>query len=127
VLREFPKELEACRRRHVTHANTRLIVVIDADQFEVGERRSHLDRATQRSATDPVVLLIPKRHIETWVRAALGQVVNETDDYKFPELKRPQFRAAAEQIYSWARDNPKPGPTCVPSLKQAMPDWKEIG
>jgi len=123
VLREFPKELEACRRRHATHANTLLVVVVDADIYTVAERRGHLN---QGSPADPTVVLIPKRHIETWIRAALGQTVNESDSYKSPEPKRSEIRTAANQIHGWARDNPGAGPTCVDSLRVSLPEWRKI-
>lgn len=54
-------------------------------------------------ATDPIVVLIPKRHIETWIRAALGEAVNENDGYKKPEPKKHEVRSAANEIYGWAR------------------------
>lgn len=127
VLREFAKELEACRRRHATHANTMLIVVADADDYSVAERRAHLNASSEIRADDPVVVLIPKRHIETWIRAALGEAVNETDDYKKPELKKSAVRQAAGQIHGWARQNPNPGSTCVDSLRTAFPEWRTIG
>jgi hypothetical protein len=127
VLREFPKEFEACRRRHATHANTLLIVVVDADHLTVVERRGQLHQATEVSVTDPVVVLIPKRHIETWIRAAIGQTVNETDSYKRPEPKKSEIRRAAEQIHGWAREDPKPGPSCVDSLLASLPEWRKLG
>lgn len=123
VLREFPKELEACRRRHVTHASTLLIIVVDADDYTVAERRGHLN---QENPDDPTVVLIPKRHIETWILAALGHTVNESDSYKKQEPKRSEIRVAANQIHGWARDNPKAGPTCVDSLRVSLPGWRKI-
>jgi hypothetical protein len=123
VLQTFPGELEACRKRHVSHANTRLIAVVDADEFTVAQRRGHF----VASDTDPTVILIPKRHIETWIRAALGQAVNEVDSYKKPEPKKAEIRTAANQIHGWARDNPNAGTTCVDSLRQALSHWRRIG
>jgi hypothetical protein len=127
VLHEFPRQLEACRRRHATHARTLLIVVADADDHSVAERRSHLDGSIGVFDTDLLVVLIPRRHVETWIRAALGHEVNETDDYKHPTIKRDHIRAAANQIHGWARDNPEPGPTCVDSLRASLTQWRKIG
>ena len=126
VLREFPRELEACRRRQAAHANTLLIVVVDADDFTVEERRGHLNPANGLSAADPLVILIPKRHVETWIRAALNQDVNETDGYKNPTPEKSEIRAAANQIHRWARGNPMPGPTCTDSLRVSLPEWRKI-
>jgi hypothetical protein len=127
VIKNFPTELKACRERHATHAKTRLIVVVDADDFTVAERRSHLVADPPVTANDPLVVLIPKRHVETWIWAALNEAVNEANRYKKPDLKRRHIREAAKVIYGWARCNPAPGATCVPSLQTALPEWRKIG
>ncbi|MEI8079071.1 MAG: hypothetical protein WCH61_05515 [bacterium] len=127
VLEEFKKELHACRQRHRVVAETLLIVVIDADDFSVDDRRTHLKDKTLFDATDPLVLLIPRRHIETWIRAATNQPVGEIEDCKRPALGKPEFRTAATTIHGWARNAPPPGPTCVPSLRSAFPEWRKIG
>ena len=129
VIREFARELEACRKRH---AKTLLIVVLDADKHTVAERRSHLDgqlNPTQKIApADPLALLIPRRQIETWIRALLGESVTEEQNckaWKWPA--EAHYRRAAETAYQWARPNATPGPTCVDSLRQALPEWRKIG
>lgn len=130
VINEFPKELLACRRRHSVRANTRLIVVADADNHSPAQRKQHFQKDSQGNEQmlggDPVMLLIPKRHVEAWIRAALGTMVNEDGDYKNPEPTRSEIRQAADQIYEWARDNAEPGPTCPESLRAALPEWRKI-
>jgi hypothetical protein len=132
VLNEFSKQLEACRRRH-RKAETLLVVFIDADKLSVAERRHQLfERAKSAqlndiSANDPLALLIPKRNVETWIQALLGQTVDEVTDYKtWKKPTREEFRKAAETLYLWIRPNAKPGQTSVPSLATALPDWKNI-
>lgn len=127
VLGEFAKELNACRRRHLTHSKTLLIVIVDADDYSLPDRLSQFVAEPAVSATDPLVFLVPKRHGETWIRAALGHAVNESQDCKNPEPKKSEFREAARVIHGWARDNPEPGPTCVPTLHYALPTWRKIG
>ena len=127
MLREFPAELEACRKRHANRANTLLIVVVDADDFTVQKRRADLWQGRQSFPEDPVVALIPRRHVETWIRAALDQTVNEAGTYKDPKLRKPEVRTAANTIYKWARPYSKAGPTCVDSLRTALPEWRRIG
>ncbi len=89
VLREFPRQSKACRQRS-TRARTLLIVVIDADDNTIEERCRQLNNALQHDgleplgSSDPLAVLIPKRHIETWIRAATVGGVNENDDYKKP-------------------------------------------
>jgi hypothetical protein len=124
VLREFDRQLLACRQRQ---AQTLLIVVIDADDHTVEERRRELNQRSEFRDNDPLVILIPRRHIETWIRSALNEAVNEDDDYKRPAVTKDEFRNAAGQIHGWARNQPEPGPTCIPSLRSALPAWRQIG
>lgn len=127
VLHEFPKELLACRQRHTAHANTLLVVVVDADDLTVAERRGHFSADTPLSDADPLVMLIPRRHIETWIRAARKLTVNETDSYKNPEPKKSEVGAAAKQIHAWARNNPRADSNCIPSLQMSFSEWRRIG
>jgi hypothetical protein len=133
VLNRFPNELQACRRRH-SKASTLLVVVVDADDYSVEERRRHLmDRVTssdfeELGDSEPAALLIPKRHIETWIRALLNESVTEEQDCK--TRKKPtkeEVHHAAQILHQWCRPKATPGPTCVPSLKTAIPEWRKIG
>ena len=136
VLDLFPIELRACRQRHKTKAKTLLIVLVDADNEAVENRRCQLlERAKsagleQFGDNEPAVLLIPKRHIETWICALLGKTVTEQQDCK--SSKKPdkeEFRQAAQTLFDWSRPNATPGPTLqsVPSLQTSLPDWRRIG
>jgi hypothetical protein len=133
VLREFPAELRACRQRH-QRAKTLLVVVVDADNLTVDERRRQLnDRLEvagyeELTANDPVALLIPRRHIETWIRSLLGEEVTEDDDCKdWKKLTKGELRQAADTAYQWARPNAIAGLTCVRSLTTSLPEWLKIG
>lgn len=123
ALKAFPRELEACRKR-ATQAKTRLIVIVDADDKSVPERRAELGTIVE---ADPAIVLIPKRHIETWIRCALGDSVNEEANYKRPPLKRSQVMDAAKEVHGWARNQPAPGPICVESLRVALPAFRRLG
>ena len=126
VLEQFSAQIKACRQRHA-RANTLLIVVADADEYSVTTRTQHLHEKESFTDDDPLVLLVPKRHIETWIRAALGQNVTEEADCKGNDLKRTEIREAARQIYEWARHEPPADSTCVESLRLALPGWRKIG
>lgn len=126
VIREFPNELKACRKR-AARARTLLVVIVDADLKTVNDRRAELYKDVETSRDDPTVVLIPKRSVETWIRAARGQNVSETDSLKNPTPEKNEIREAANQIHGWARDNPIPDNTCVESLRRALPEWREIG
>ena len=127
VLKQFSTELQACRARNASRAKTLLIVVADADEFTVDERRRQLAEREAIGGDDPLVILIPRRNIETWIRVAQGNPTNETTDYKGPALNKAEIRAAAYKIWDWARDNPSPGDIGVPSLNASLPNWRRIG
>ncbi len=133
VLQRFPEELHACRQRQ-KKAETLLIVVIDADQFTVDERRRQLDERLRQEGyeplrrTDPVVLLIPRRHVETWLHSLLGETLTEEENCKDRDKPtKDAIRQAADTAYEWARENAPLGPSCVPSLRESLPGWRKIG
>jgi hypothetical protein len=131
VFDEFAKELRAFRQRQ-TKAETLLIVVVDADDASIDDRRRELnDRAIRAGlapvSPDEIALLIPKRHIETWIQALLGTMVSECGNYKSNrQLSDQSIHSAARRLYEWSRPNASPGPTCVESLSIALPIWRMI-
>jgi len=133
VLQEFPRQLHACRQRS-SRAKTLLIVMVDADEDEVEERKEQLWASVrnagyqERRDDDPAVLLIPRWHVETWIRALLGESVTEDEPCKgWNDPSKEEMRRAARTAYAWARENAIPGPTCVPSLRSSLPEWRKIG
>ena len=75
-------ELREYRRRQ---AETRLIVVIDADKNTVQERMAQLDQSLKDAAVSiarhHIARLVPKRNVETWILCLNAEDVNEEDDY----------------------------------------------
>ncbi|MBI3467104.1 MAG: hypothetical protein HY000_29170 [Planctomycetes bacterium] len=133
VLNEFPRQLHACRQRQ-KRAKTLLIALIDADNHSVDDRRRQLLQRVESAgfeafgADEPAAVLIPKRHIETWIRALLSESVSEEQDCKtWQKPTKDELHRAAETLFAWSRPNATPGPTCVQSLKTALPEWKKIG
>ena len=129
VLNEFPRQFAAVQARHKAHANTLLIVVADADDQSVSDRINQLRRSSPHTNSDPVVLLIPKRNVETWIRLALNpkELLTESDDYKPRRLDKSQLRAAAKQIHTWVHSEPKPDFITVPSMAESLSQWRRIG
>lgn len=84
---EYPNQLKAYRTRH---AKTILIVVLDADAGTVSAHQRELDDAcrraepavTARLASEAVIHVIPKWHIETWLAYLDGTRVSEDQQYK---------------------------------------------
>ena len=126
VLDKFSEELNACRSRQ-KRARTLLIVIADADNYSVEARKGHLSDRSSFNDNDPLVLLIPKKHIETWVCSATGRSVAEADDCKSLKLKKGDFREAARKIHDWAHNDSSVDSTCVDSLRMALPEWRRIG
>ncbi len=89
VREQYPKELRALRAATVA---TVLIVMIDGDKNPLPRRMEQLDDScrqfdvTPRNAGDRVVVLVPKRSIDTWIKYLEGDTVNETTRY--PKLDR---------------------------------------
>jgi hypothetical protein len=86
VLNRFPVEVKAYRSKS-TYLSLCLIVVIDADDLSVEERIRQLDDCLvdagqpRRTAQERIVILVPKRNIETWIRYLDGNGADETTAY----------------------------------------------
>jgi hypothetical protein len=109
-----------------------LVAIVDADNETTERRASQLSGALEaasmdgRSNDEPIVVLIPKRHVETWIRALLGNNVGETTDYKYPKPTSSEIRQAAEILHEWTRPDANPGATSPPSLTDSLPEWRKI-
>ena len=130
VRERYAEEVRACRR---SHARTCLIVVIDADsgtclarENQLAERLLEMEEQP-RSAGEPILHLIPKRNVETWLLCLAGHQVDEVGDYRYdPRLGREAAKAAATALYDWTRKNaPLPG-HCVESLSAALPEFGRL-
>src|SRR5436190_113502 len=76
---------------------------------------------------EPAVLLIPKRHIETWIDVLLGKVVTEDENCKTHDRRsKEEIRKAAQALFAWSRPNATPDRNCVDSLKAALSEWRKI-
>jgi hypothetical protein len=131
VRERFAIEVEACRRRK---AETKLIIVIDADTRTVQQRISQLDQALSQAGIEPISddtetisRLIPKRNIETWILCLNEVPVNESDNYKekhqnWTSLTTP----AVTKLYAWTRPNAIVPTACVESLKAGIRELKKL-
>ena len=71
-------EVEALRRRR---ASTILLVIQDADELSIDQITSNLDAKllSPRGDDEPIVYIIPKWHIQTWIAYLDEKHVNEAD------------------------------------------------
>lgn len=129
---QYPQEVKACRSSLGRRASALLVVMIDADT-ETTERRASQLSATLETAgmdargnSEPIVVLVPKRHVETWIRALLGNTVDEQQSYKNPQPTRDEVKEAAETLYGWTRPNANARPAFPLSLTGSRPEWRKI-
>ena len=132
VRHEFPVQVRACRSTTGKKASALLVVMIDADRKTTNERGQQLSKALEDADEDPlghdelIVVLIPRRHVETWIRALLGTKVDEEADYKNPKPTGSEIQQAAVTLYEWTRPNAQPGETSPASLTASIPEWRKI-
>jgi hypothetical protein len=132
VRAQFPVQLKACRRRQ---AETKLIVLIDADTLTVQQRSAQLDQTLREAGLPPIpndsreiARLVPRRNIETWILCLNDVPAEETTDYKktrddWPDL----IPTAATTLYAWTRENAKVPTSCIDSLLIGIKELQKIG
>ena len=129
---QYPTQVRACRSSLGRKAAALLIVIVDADAETTARRATQLavalrDTGQERRTDDePIVVLIPKRHVETWIRALLDDVVNEHNDYKSPQPTGKEIRKATETLYAWTRRNAVARPDFPPSLRASKTEWRKV-
>jgi len=105
------------------HPQTALVVIIDADTRSVQERLRQLPG--NRSADESIAILIPKRHIETWILCLNGERVDEETDYHSRQVDH-LIKYTAATLWSWTRDEAAPPLHCTESLRTAFPELRRI-
>ncbi len=108
------------------------MVLTDADTKTVDERERELQTALSRASEAPrqpseaIMLLIPKRHIETWIYCLLGERVDESNDYTNRGEVQKKIRPAAERFYEWSRPHHSVPDHCVQSLRRGLGEAHRI-
>ena len=116
VREQFPIQVKECRKRVSRQASCLLIVISDADNLTTDARERTLhneltkDSQSAVARSEPVVILIPKWQVETWIKCLLGEAVEE-DDKKTdqPPVTPQQITTAARTLYDWARPGAESG------------------
>lgn len=127
VRERYPTELKAIRTRQRAY----LIVVTDADAHSTETRRAQLDAACdekdtpQREDRDPVLVIVPKRNIETWLAYLGGSEVDE--DTTYPRLGRERDCAAqAAALYRMCHEAQRLDEGAPPSLQEACDEYGKL-
>ncbi|MBI1851501.1 MAG: hypothetical protein HYR85_14265 [Planctomycetes bacterium] len=82
-----------------------------------------------RKSDDSIAILIPKRHIETWILCLAGETVDEATDYKRTRGEQElasKIGSAAETLFAWTRPKARVPRACVPSLQVALPELARL-
>ncbi len=125
VRQNYATQVQELRRR-TGQLQLGLVVVVDADTYEVVDRERQLADElksaglSSRAADERVIHFIPKRNIMTWIEFLLRkQQVNETDTY--PELKgrERECQPAIDRLVEIFRSNKLPE-NCPASLVTAL-------
>ena len=132
VRERYAAEVNAIRSQ-LTRTRACLIVMIDADTGSVDERKQEFDRALRdadeppRSPTEPILNLIPKRNVETWILCLNAAVVDETKNYRRdPGINAQSIKRAALTLFDWTRPNFVVPDTCVPSLNGCRREFHRV-
>jgi hypothetical protein len=129
---QYPHQVQACRSSLGRQATALLVVIVDADMETTQRRAAQLGNALQaagmhaRGNDEPIVVLIPKRHVETWIQALLGDPVDEVNDYTQPTPTAREIKNAAAKLHEWTRPGANPGPASPASLTASLPEWRKI-
>lgn len=128
VRERYPEEVIAHRSR-ATHLDLRLIVVTDADVGTVDDRHRQLDAKLRevgqkpRAADERIMLLVPRRNVETWIHYLRGNPVDEETVY--PRLERERdCQPAVDRLVKIHRSEPPED--CHPSLVRALDELKRL-
>jgi hypothetical protein len=134
VLKKFPTELLAYRKRRKKSKDARLIAIADADNVECVERLKLFDNKCNeanppvvlRGKDDQVSVFIPKRNIETWIYYILiRKPVDETMEYsKFKGRERKPQAEIREFARYCKKQNLNKADDFPPSLKLACDEFK---
>jgi hypothetical protein len=132
IREQYPREVQACRSILGRRAAALLVAIVDADMETTRWRATQLANALQAAAMparrsgEPIVVLIPKRHVETWIRALLGDQVDEVTDYTQPTPTPKEIKDAAGELHRWTRPGASAAVTSPPSLTASLLEWRKI-
>ena len=127
VRKQFPGELKAIRGRQ----EALLVVVIDADTGTTAARRRQLSEECRKcgiagpGTDDRVVVVVPRRNIETWFKYLAGDEVDETTRY--PKLQRErECRPRADRLYEMCHEAQKLVEPAPPSIQEACREYQKM-
>jgi len=113
----------------VRQHNKCLLVIIDADDVSVADRRKSLTDKLVNSISqmEPIAILVPKYEIETWVHYLDGeQGINENDKYSKFKGKEKLTIPAAKRFAKIVTGGEQAPEDCLPSLVAGIAEAKRV-
>ena len=127
VRARYPGELRVVREEREAY----LIVVTDADSNSTEIRRAQLEAECDRQGVprkndgDRVLVIVPRRNIETWLAYLDGSNVNECDQYrKLPRAG--DCDVHARRLYAMCHETQRLREPAPPSLREACEEYRKL-
>ena len=126
VRTRYPAELKAIRGRQ----NAFLLAVVDADDRTTTARRSQLDQecdkqgVPKRTSEESVIVIVPRRNIETWFAYLDGHSVDETTRY--PRRSPQDHHALANILYQMCHERQQLMEPVPSSLDEACSEYQKL-
>lgn len=127
VRARYPIELRAVRDERCSY----LIVVTDADRISTEARRAQLEaecdhqQVPRRTGTDPVLVIVPRRNIETWLEYLNGADIDECVSYR--KLRRPRDCGEhAKRLYTMCHETQQLREPVPDSLREACEEYRRL-
>ncbi len=130
VREQYPNEVKAQRSRNYQN-NLALIVGTDADKLSVKKRKQMLSESLvkaeldERSTDESILIWIPRRNIETWLKYLDGDDVDEETDYKH-KVSKPNYKLlGTEFVTRYRKFINEEFSESLPSLQSAFDETKQ--
>ena len=130
VRAQFPRELRAYRSKR-GHLRNGLVAVLDADRREVADILRDLNAACDEQKVPPkrpderVLIIVPKRNIETWFAHLRGEVVDEESAYERYSFES-QCHRDADRLDTVCRQESPCEIGLPPSLTRCCSDFRRF-
>lgn len=132
VRERYAAEVRAIRDQ-LTRTRASLIVMIDADTHTTADRRGQLERALRdadmepRKESEPILGIVPRRHVETWILNLCGDPTDEQTNYRYDHrVNEERIKQAAKSLWDWSRPNSVPPSICVASLAESIQELSRL-
>ncbi len=128
VRRNYAAEVRAHRSKRNAQPMLALITMLDADVVTTDHRHQQLayelanDGQAPRQPEERIAILVPKRHVESWVKFLETGVGDEAGRYDNNQFSLPQCRVAGENLAEKRSANALPAGTPASLLRA----WDEL-